>query len=320
MSGTMQTFVPDRGTTGDHGRLGAAFLVALVLHVGALTAMVFWPSRDVESPPGEQQITIDLAPAMESAEAVDAVEAASPAEAIAEAAEAQPPEPVTAETPPPEEVTEVVEMTEAQPPQASEVVPAQETAEAVPADAAPVEAPAADAPEVVAAVPPPEETVVAKALEEKPAPKPVKKPPPERKPIERKPPPRREVAEQRAAPSTPRQGQASSSREDTGGAAAAADPNAFNRYAAQLAAALRSRLRYPEAARSQGISGVATVRFTMQRSGRIVTASLVRGTGHLILDHAALATAAPGTSLPPAPDAVPQQQFTFVVPLRFNLR
>lgn len=315
----MQATLSGRETTGDHGRLGAAFLVALALHVGALTAMVFWSSRNVQAPPGEQEIAIDLAPAMESAEAVDAVEAAMPAEAIAEASEAQPPEPVTAETPPQEEVTEVVEMTEAQPPEVSEIVPPQEAAEAVPADAAPVEAPAADAPDVIAALPPPDETVVAKPVEQ-PAPKPVKKPPPEKKPVERKPPPRREVAEQRSAPSTPREGQRASSRENTGGAAAAADPNAFNRYAAQLAAALRSRLRYPEAARSQSISGVAAVRFTMQRSGRIVTASLVRSTGHAILDRAALATAAPGSSLPAAPDAVPQQQLTFVVPLRFNLR
>ena len=108
----MQATVSGRETTGDHGRLGTAFLVALALHLGALTAMVFWSSRDLQAPPGEQEITIDLAPAMESAEAVDAVEAAMPAEALAEAAEAQPPEPVTAETPPPEETTEVVEMAE----------------------------------------------------------------------------------------------------------------------------------------------------------------------------------------------------------------
>ena len=75
-----------------------------------------------------------------------------------------------------------------------------------------------------------------------------------------------------------------------------------------------------DAARAQGLAGVATIRFTMQRSGQILSASLVRSAGHNTLDQAALATAAPGASLPPAPDAVPQQQLTFVVPLRFNLR
>jgi protein TonB len=105
-----------------------------------------------------------------------------------------------------------------------------------------------------------------------------------------------------------------------GGSAASADPNTLNRYAAQLAAALRSRLRYPETARAQGISGVATLRFTMQRSGRIVSATLVRSAGNTVLDQAALAAASPGTSLPPAPETIPQQQFTFSVPLRFSLR
>jgi protein TonB len=315
----MQTSRLSRGTVGDQRRLGAAFLVALVLHVGTLAAMVLWSSRDVESPPGEQEITIDLAPAMEFAEAVAAVEAVAPAQAAAEAAEAEPPDPIAAEAPSPEEITEVAEMTEALPPETADVVPPQELVEAVPTDAAPVEAPAADEPDVVAAVPAPEETVVAKAVEEKPAPKPVKKPSAPKK-IERKPLPRREVAEQRPVPSMPRQGQASSSRENTGGAAASADPNVLNRYIGQLAAALRNRLRYPDAARAQGLEGVATIRFTMQRSGRIVSASLVRSTGNGALDQAALAAASPGSSLPAVPEAMPQQQLTVSVPLRFNLR
>ncbi|WP_052954771.1 energy transducer TonB [Microvirga vignae] len=139
---------------------------------------------------------------------------------------------------------------------------------------------------------------------------------------ERKDPPKphKPPLKKNVASSAPRQQQAASSRENTGGAAASADPNVINRYAAQLAAALRSRLRYPDAARSQEISGVATIHFMMQRSGRIISASLVRSTGNNILDQAALATAAPGTALPPAPDSLPKQQLTFTVPLRFSLR
>jgi protein TonB len=315
----MQTFVSSREAVRDQGRLGAAFLVALALHVGTLAGMVLWSSRNVQSPPGEQEITIDLVPAMELAEAVAAVEAVAPTQESVEVAEAPLPDPITAEAPPSEQVTEVVEMADALPPQAAEVAPSQDLAEAVPSNAVPVEAPAEDEPDVVAAVPPPEETVVAKAVEEKPAPKPVKKPPAPKK-MERKPSPPRGVAEQRSAPSTPRRGQASSSRENTGGAAASADPNVLNRYIGQLAAALRNRLRYPDAARAQGLEGVATIRFTMQRSGRIVSASLVRSTGNGALDQAALAAASPGSNLPAAPEAIPQRQLTVSVPLRFNLR
>jgi protein TonB len=315
----MQVSAENGETMNDHGRLGAAFLVALALHVGALAAMAFWPTRNDRSPPGEQEITIDLAPAMEQAEAVTAAAASAPADVLAEAKEVAAAEPVLTETPP-EETTEIVEeAAQARPPEAAEPVKPGEPLEAMPAEAVPAEAPAAE-PEVMAALPPPQETVVAKELEAKPRSKPVKPPPAKKPPPKPRPAPREAVAERRAAPSIPREGQASSSRENTGGGAASADPNAFNRYAAQLAAALRSRLRYPESARAQGLTGVATVRFTMQRSGQIVSAVVVRSAGLGILDQAALAAAAPGTSLPPAPDSVPQPQFTFEVPLRFNLR
>lgn len=285
--------------------LTAAFLVALALHAGALAALAFWPAREIESPPGEQEITIDLAPAMEFADSVSPAEASMP-EVVSEAPEVRPPDPVIAETLPPEQIQE---MNLVQPEEAIESV---SVAEIPPTEVSPI----AEA-DVALAQPPPEELVVAKPLEEEHSP-PTKRPVP--KEAERKAPVRRRAAEQRAAPSVPRDGQRSSSAENTGGAAAAADPNVLNRYAAQLASALRQRLRYPESARLQGISGVATIRFTMQRSGRITGASLVRGTGHAVLDQAALATAAPGTSLPPAPSTIPQQQFTFSVPLRFNLR
>lgn len=308
-----------RNTEGakEQARLGVAFLTALALHGGALTAVAFWPSREEQRPPGEQEIMIDLAPAMEQAEAVTAAAASAPAEVLAEAKEVEPPEPVVTEATPPEETTDFVEeVAEAQPQETAEPV---KPMEPVPVDAVPAEASAAAEPEVIAALPPPRETIVAKELEAKPTPKPVKPPAAKKPPPKPHPAPREAVAERRSAPSIPREGQASSSRENTGGAAAAADPNALNRYAAQLAAALRGRLRYPDMARAQGITGVATVRFTMQRSGQIVSAIVVRSAGHGPLDQAALAAAAPGTSLPAAPASVPQQ-LTFVVPLRFNLR
>jgi periplasmic protein TonB len=282
-------------STQEPSRLGIAFITALILHGAALTAVTLWPS-DTADTPGEQEITIDLAPAME--------EPVSVAPSLEQSQEVQPvetePLPVetgTVEEQPPEEIVE------AQP---------QEVTEAVPVEALQVEQETAQTEAVIL---PPSETVVAKPLEEKPAPKPEKKPPP--KPVERKPPARR-AAEQKPLPSDARQGQASASRENMSGQAASADPNARNRYLASLAATLRNRLRYPDVARSQGVSGVAQIRFTVDRSGRIVSSSLVRSAGHPALDQAALSTASPGSSVPPVPDFIPQ--LTFTIPLRFNLR
>jgi protein TonB len=288
-------------------RLGVAFFTALALHGAVLGALTLWRSSTMDNAPGEQEITIDLAPAMEEAVSV------APAEMAAIAAppiepEQVPLEPETIEPLPREE------MTPEQPEEVTEVLEPQDMTE-VP----PVEADMAVEPEPIAALPPPE-IVIAKPVEQPPAPRP--EPKPEKKPlppkiVERNPSPRRAIAQ---PPSEARQGQASSSRENTGGAAASADPTVLNRYVASLAAALRNRLRYPDVARSQGVGGVATLRFTMDRSGRIISSTLVQGAGHPALDQAAIAAARPGSSLPPAPGELPQQQFSISVPLRFNLR
>ncbi|MBM6581963.1 energy transducer TonB [Microvirga sp. BT689] len=286
------------GPAQELSRLGIAFMTALALHGAVLGALTLWHSDEAVNPPGEQEITIDLAPAMEETVSVVPAEM-SAVEAPLEEPEVPPQEPDAAKPLPPEEVME---------------------AHSEPGDmteAAPVEAEIESEPEPVVALPPPE-TVVAKPLEEKPAPKPERKPSP--KSVGRRTPLRQTAAEQKARPSDPRRGQASSSPENAGGASASADPNVLNRYVASLAAALRSRLRYPDAARSQEITGVAVLRFTMDRSGRIVSSTLMRSAGHPSLDQAALTTASPGSSLPPAPSAIPQQQFTISVPLRFNLR
>ncbi|NBJ11073.1 TonB family protein [Microvirga sp. SYSU G3D207] len=289
-------------------RLGTAFIAALLLHVSALTAMTFWPHAK-DSLPGEQEITIDLAPAME--------EVASVAPAEISAVEAPPVEPAPVPLEPENVEPPLEEVTAEQPQDVAELPEPQKATEAPP-----VKAEMAPEPEPVVALPPPE-TVVAKSIQEPPPSNP--KPKPERKPlppnpVERKPPPRRTAAQQAQPPSEARQGQASSSRENMEGAAAAADPSALNRYRAALYAAVRSRLRYPPSAESQGISGTAEIRFTLDRSGQVLNVSLVRSTGNPLLDQAALATARPGSSLPAAPASVPQQQFTVTAPLRFNPR
>lgn len=310
-------FAQSTGSLQEPRRVGLAFLTALALHAGALLAVTLWRSDQAVQPPGEQEVTIDLAPAMENIESVAPAEVSAPDIPPVEA-EMQPPAPPVTEALPAEEPVEE---------------PPLEMSEATEVEAVPVEE--AIAPEAVPALTP-SEVVVAQPLEEQPAPKPVKPPPPkvaERKPAPKPAPtpapkpapkpaptPRRVTAERSPPPAAARQGQASSSRENTQGSAASADPNVLNRYAASLAAALRNRLRYPEQARSQGVSGIATVRFSMDRSGQIISATVVRSAGHPMLDSAALAAARPGSSLPAAPDALPQQQFTFSVPLRFSLR
>ena len=329
---------PDRG-------LAVSFLVALLIHLAALGA--FWAWRVPSTrPPGSNEITVDLAPAMQALEALAPAALSEPAPEIAPAEVTAPSELRPVETPP---ETRAEPLAETRP---DELPP---VAEALPAETAEPPSP----PVASALVLPPDETVIdtpaplAEALpppvpvpsQAPPTPEPLKPPvrPAERKPVkpverprvvERpKPAPRRVVKEaakpaprpaaSRSAPSAPsaRARAAAASRENTGGsAAAAADPNALARYAAQLAAAIRGRLRYPDAARAQGVTGTAAVRILLNRSGRVLSVSLLRSAGHPILDAAALATVPAGASLPAAPDGLTQQQFSVPVPLQFTLR
>lgn len=212
------------------GRLALAFLVALGLHLGALALVTLWRSAEPR-PPGEQQITIDLAPQIVEAPTVETVETSQPAGVPSEVASVQPPvESVTAESipletvpvetpvaerplersavPPPVEVVspppEATALPEPPPPVAA--APPVDTTAVLPPDARPIESTAVEAlplpqavvplpgPEPVAAEPPPE-AVTAQAP---PIPKPRTTPRPvERrtiaKPEPARPPPARET-------------------------------------------------------------------------------------------------------------------------------
>jgi protein TonB len=299
------------GASYETRRLAAAFLGAVLLHGAAFVAIASWRGTEPRDAPGEQEIAIDLAPALQPADTTTPAEVAQPLLAPAETVAAKPAPAVETEPVPPEPVTE----------------PPAEAADAVPPPPLPVIGETVPAPSRArsdtAALVSPQEAVTALPPEPAPAPRSRPQPPkPKSRPREPRPEPSRAAPSRSASPaaSDPRQGRPSSSRENAGGVAAAADPSLQNRYAAQISAAVRGRLRYPDAAQSQGIAGVATVRFTLHRSGQVLSASLVRSAGHPALDRAALATVNPGSSLLPAPDGLPQQQTTFVLPLIFTLR
>ncbi|MBB3017366.1 protein TonB [Microvirga lupini] len=274
-------------------RLGIAFITALALHSAMAAAVTFWP-HETDDPPGEQEITIDVAPALEEAPSVASAEVAAMEAPPVDPQEVLP-EPEAVEPLPPDEVTAE------QPEEVAKVSEREDVAE-VPLAATELAA----EPEPVVALPPPE-TVFAKPLENRPPPKRPERKPVE-KPVERKPPPRRTVAETRP-PSEARQGQASSSRENTQGSAASADPDVLRSYGARVRAALQSRFRIPDALRSQGFNGSATVSFTIDDSGRIISSSITGSSGHPAADQAALDAARLGSSVPPAPASVSQRRF-----------
>lgn len=81
---------------------------------------------------------------------------------------------------------------------------------------------------------------------------------------------------------------------------------------------LASHKTYPEEARRRGEEGRAVLRFTVDRTGRVLAVELVTGTGSRLLDDAARAMLR-GGALPPFPASMPQPQVTVTVQIRYRL-
>jgi protein TonB len=92
------------------------------------------------------------------------------------------------------------------------------------------------------------------------------------------------------------------------GAVATAD------YRALVSAELNRRKRYPESARAEGATGTVVVSFTIGSSGRVTASSIVRSSGHGMLDTAARQMLS-AVSLPPPPGG----RYSATAPVHFSL-
>ncbi len=97
-------------------------------------------------------------------------------------------------------------------------------------------------------------------------------------------------------------------------------PRAVARWESVLAAHLERFKRYPDKARARGDQGTATVAFTIDHDGRLVTSRIVQSSGSEILDEETLAMLVRAQPLPKPPDNVLESELSFVVPVRFNIR
>nr|WP_292262560.1 energy transducer TonB [Mesorhizobium sp.] len=91
-----------------------------------------------------------------------------------------------------------------------------------------------------------------------------------------------------------------------------------SRWNSNLAAWIRRHTRYPSAARSRRVEGTPTVTFTVDVSGRVVSARLAQSSGDPDLDRAALGVLQ-GASVP-APPAELGAHVTRTAPFVFSLR
>jgi len=225
--------------------------------------------------------------------------------------------------------SEQIETVEAVETPVETVTPVNEVAAAVPPEEVkPVEEPipaAEAATEVVRAEPMPP-----------PPPKPRPKPPVERRTVEPEQPPAQVAqapaerhtpdGEPTSAPTIAGAAGRSGTRDLTGPGAAVSTaagggiPGPTPSYLAELRAWLERHKQYPRRAQLRHQQGTALLRFTMDRSGRVLSYRVERSSGHSVLDAEVEAMIQRASPLPPLPDDIPGPQLEIVVPVSFRLR
>jgi periplasmic protein TonB len=102
--------------------------------------------------------------------------------------------------------------------------------------------------------------------------------------------------------------------------AAARNPNALPNWKSQLMARLERYKRYPAQAQARGEHGVAQLAFSVDRSGGVHNARIVRSSGSTTLDRATLALIARAQPLPPPPPDIRGSRVAIVVPILYSSR
>ena len=105
-----------------------------------------------------------------------------------------------------------------------------------------------------------------------------------------------------------------------GGGTGQGNPDALKAYLAQVRRRLVNSKKYPPAARSQKLEGVATVSFILTPDGRVLSSRLVSSSGHAILDDEVMALVRRVSPLPSRPKGLPQDNLSLTVPIQFSLR
>src|ERR1700722_10057411 len=254
-------------------------LASILLHTAVIGALVMVVTRPL-APAPPNEVPIELV-------------FEQPAEPAAPAQETQPePPPPVAQTPPEPEV-------EPKPPE--------------PEPAPPPEPP----PPPKLEPPPPEPLPPPKPEPQPPEPAPVRPPPPKPSPPKRPPPKPVERAPVERAPVAA--SAASAARTAPESVPAPAAPVVDRGWVASISAWFASHKTYPEEARQRGVEGNVSIRFTVDRSGRVMEAALVASSGSPLLDEAALELARRAV-LPAFPADMTQARFTFTTTLRYSLR
>ncbi|WP_203143181.1 energy transducer TonB [Marinobacter mangrovi] len=168
--------------------------------------------------------------------------------------------------------------------------------------------------------------------EPKPTPKPAPKPDPKPEP---KPEPK-PVAKAEKTPSQQAPTQANAQSAKTASSAADANKGASEQpsqvqltagrsdaedsYLSELNRHLAQHYDYPRRARRRGQEGTPVVHFKFGRDGHLISATIEKSSRFRILDEAALEIIRSSAPLPAVPDDMKGNNFSFTIPIRYQLR
>jgi periplasmic protein TonB len=98
------------------------------------------------------------------------------------------------------------------------------------------------------------------------------------------------------------------------------NPDAVPNWKSALVARLERYKRYPPEAQSRAETGVTQLAFSVDRSGGVHHAHVVRSSGSNVLDREAVALAERASPMPPPPAEITGAQIPIEVPIRYNAR
>ncbi len=98
------------------------------------------------------------------------------------------------------------------------------------------------------------------------------------------------------------------------------NPDAVPNWKSALVARLERYKRYPPEAQSRSETGVTQLAFSVDRSGGVHHAHVVRSSGSNVLDREAVALAERASPMPPPPAEIIGAQIPIEVPIRYNAR
>jgi len=127
--------------------------------------------------------------------------------------------------------------------------------------------------------------------------------------------PQQPLQKKQAAP--PRKQTSSGAPSNTASGIGRGRSDSDTNYRGQVAAHLTRHKQYPVAARRNRDEGTATVSFTIDGSGRVTAANLVRGSGHTSLDQEVQSMVRRASPFPPPPGG---RTLSFTVPITFKLQ